>query len=416
MRPLRQFAISLFVCAVFSPEARADWPNFRGPDHNGISAETGIKTQWTQAPAPSWEFKIGPGFSSMAAIGDRIYTCGTVKDRQVLYCLNADTGEVIWENAFEEQFKNEFGDGARSTPTVDGDRVYILGANGTMLCVKADTGEEVWKKEFHTPPTWAYSGSVLIEGRLAIASAGAKEGSLVAFDKMTGKREWKCGKDPVGYATPYPFTFEGERYIAGFTGTSLIIADAKTGKQVYRKEWKTSYNINAAAPIYHDGHLWIGSAYRQGCSLLKLSKKGKKGDKLDAETVWESKDIQAKFQSPILHKGHLYLSDEKSLMCVDFMTGEERWRKHRIKDGTIVLADGHIYVLGDDGTLQVADAKTDAFEPTASAEILSGKCWTVPVLHRGRLFARNLDRLVCVDLRENAGADGRGSKGGTEGR
>ena len=183
-----------------------------------------------------WDREVGSAFSSFACVGDRVYTCGTKVGEQVLYCLNAATGKVIWESPIEAQYpERQGGDGTRATPTVNDGRVYILGASGTLLCVHADTGDTVWTKKFAKPPQWGYSGSILIEGSLAIASAGEAQGALVAFDKATGREVWKCGGDPVGYATPYPFTFEGRRYVVGFTGTSVIIADVETGRLVWRQ-------------------------------------------------------------------------------------------------------------------------------------------------------------------------------------
>ena len=376
--------------------AGADWPNFRGPGHDGISSEKGITTTWTDSLPLVWSAEIGSSFSSFAAVGDRIYTCGTEDQKQTLFCLNAQTGKIIWRNRFESAFNNSYGDGARATPTVNDGRVYIQGAHGRLLCVDAATGKDVWDKTFKHEPRWGYSGSVLIEGDLAIASGGKGEGALVAFDKKTGKQIWTCGDDPSGYATPYPFDFAGKRYIVGFTGNSVIIAEAKTGKLALRKAWATSYDVNAAAPIFHDGHLFITSGYKTGCALLKLSASG---DGLAAQEVWRSKVFMNKFQSCILHDGYLYSSDQKALVCAAFLTGEEKWRINRSKHGTLVLAEGNLLLLTQEGQLQIAPASPEGFSPTTRADILSGRCWTVPVLHQGRLYARNLKRVVCFNLK-----------------
>jgi outer membrane protein assembly factor BamB len=245
-------------------------------------------------------------------------------------------------------------------------------------------------------PQWGFAGSVLIEDDLAIATGGGSEGSLVAFDKKTGKVMWRCGDDIAGYATPYPFTFEGTRYIVGFTGVSAIIAEAKTGRLVWRTAWKTDWNVNASSPIFHKGHLFLSSGYKTGSALFKLHKKG---DKLVTDEAWKGQVLMNKFQSCILHEGRLYASDQSSLVCADFLTGSELWRKPRIKHGTLVLADGHLILLTEGGKLQIAEVSPAGFEPLVTADILSGRCWTVPVLHRGRLYARDLNHLVCLDLR-----------------
>lgn len=388
--------LALVVVAVGSSAVRADWPNFFGPKLDGKSDETGFKKELKAAPKPVWERTVGSAFSSFAAVGNRIYTCGESEKQQTLYCLNADNGEIVWQKPFEKRFKNEHGDGTRATPTVDGDRVYVLGAYGKLICVDAATGKDIWENQFKNVPTWAYSGSVLIEGDLAIVSAGKGHGSLVAYEKKTGKEVWKCGDDQVGYATPYPFTFNNHRYVVGFMGNAAIIAEMKTGREVWRQPWKTSWDVNAAMPIFQDGHLFITSGYETGAGLFKLSADG---DKLGATQVWKSDVLLTKFQSCILHNGKLYASDQNALKCVDFMTGKEIWSVPRIKNGTMLLADGHFILLTEQGQLQIADASAAQFNPITKIDILDGRCWSLPVLHQGRLYARNLERIVCIDLR-----------------
>ncbi len=383
------------VVGVGFDQVRADWPNFRGPRHDGISAEKGLKTDWTGPIPLKWDREIGSAFSSFACVGDKVYSCGTHQKQQVLSCLNADTGAVVWQTAIEEEYRDSNGHGARATPTVDGGQVYILGAHGRLLCVNADTGKEVWSTTFHHKPKWGYSGSVLIEGDMAVASAGGADGALVAFNKKTGEKIWSSGEDQAGYATPYPFTFNDRRYIVGFMADAAIIVHAGTGKLAWRMPWKTSWNVNAASPIYHDGHLFLTSGYSTGCALLKLKQEG---EKLATEEVWKSKILLNKFQSCILHDGKLYSSDQKAFKCVDFLTGSELWRIDRIKHGTIVLAEGFVYLLTEDGELQIGKVSPTGFAASSKVNILSGLCWTVPVLHRGSLYVRNLERIVCFDL------------------
>ena len=380
-----------------TPSAAADWPNFRGPNHDGISTETGLTTTWDTPIPLVWERTVGSAFSSFACVDGRVYTCGTQDKQQVLFCLSADTGAVIWQKPFEKRYRDpQGGDGTRATPTVDGDRVYIMGGHGKLVAFNAASGAELWSQQFNEKPHWGYSGSVLIEGNLAVVTGDATAGALVAFDKITGKRIWTSGSDVAGYTTPYPFTFQGKRYIAGFMGRSAVIADAATGRQVWTMPWKTSYDVNCAAPIFHDGHLFFSSGYKHGAILLRLRVDG---DKLAGETVWESKVLRNKFQSCILYQDHLYTSDEKSLKCVNFRTGVLAWEVPRLKHGTVIIADGSLLVLSQGGELQIAPASPTGFVPTTQASILNGRCWTVSALYQGRLYARNLDRLVCFDLK-----------------
>ncbi len=373
-----------------------DWPNFLGPEHNATSRETGFIRKSNEPLKLTWERPIGSAFSSFAIVGNRLYTCGQEDKQQNLLCLNADTGEVIWKKPFEKEFRNEHGDGTRATPTISEGRVYILGARGKLLCADAGSGETVWEKQFGNMPTWAYSGSVLIEGNLAIVSAGKGDGALVAFDRLSGSEVWKTGDDPVGYATPYPFSFNGQRYVVGFTGSAAMIVEAKTGREVWRESWETDWQVNAAAPIFHDGHLFVASGYRTGAGVFKLAADG---DRLSGTEIWRSDVLLNKFQSAILHDGHLYASDQSALKCVEFMTGKEKWKKPRTANGTLLLADGQLLLLTEKGQLQIAPASPEGFSPTLTAEILSGRCWSMPVLLNGRLYARNLERVVCFDMR-----------------
>ena len=375
----------------------ADWPNWRGPNYDGISSETRLKTKWDATPTIVWEREIGPAFSGVTCMGDKIYTCGTQDGQQVLFCLKADNGGVVWKQAYEEKYNDrQGGDGTRGTPTINAGRVYVQGGHGRLLCCDAETGKILWDRKFGSQPQWGYSGSVLIEGDLAITIGGEEDGPLVALDKKTGKTVWQCGSAPIGYSTPLPFTFEGKRYIAGFLGGSILLIDAKSGAELWNMPWETSWNVNAATPIYHDGHLFLSSGYKHGSILLKLSNSG---GKLTASKVWEEKTVRAKFQTPVLYEGHLYTSDEVGLKCVDFATGKEQWNHDGIKFGTVVIAEGNLFVLTEKGKLLIGKASPSGFEPMTDVRVSEGRCWTVPTLYQGRLYVRNLEKIVCYQLR-----------------
>lgn len=395
---LRQACVPLATLIIIATPAFAadDWPNWRGPNHDGISRETGLKTQWTTPLKLVWERPLGAAFSSFACVDDKVYTCGTADGQQVLYCLNADTGDVVWQHPFEKAYRERLGgDGSRATPSVSDGRVYIFGALGGLVCVDANDGREIWSKQYGKVPQWGYSGSVLIEGDLAIVSPGASHGGLVALDKKTGKQVWKSGSDIAGYATPYPFTFNDKRYIVGFMGKSAMIAEAESGKLVWRLPWKTDWNVNASSPIFHDGYLFLSSGYKHGCILLRLTADG---EKLSAKKIWGDRTFRQKFQSCVLYEGHLYSSDERSLKCVDFETGDLKWEVPKLKHGTVLIADGHLFVLTEKGKLLIGSATPRSFEPLTEAGILGGRCWTIPVLYKGRIYARNLGRVVCFSL------------------
>lgn len=410
---------SVFVQAVVFTlvvSARADdWPNFRGPKHDGISTDRGFLTQWPESgPKKLWSREVGAAFSSFAIVGDRLFTCGTEDKQQVLLCLDAATGRVIWKKPLEPEITDPDPHlhGTRATPTVNAGRVYMMASHANVFCFDAATGREIWKRTFGNKPGWGYAGSVLIEGDLAIVQAGGADGSLCAMNKRSGEVVWKCGDDPAAYATPYPFTLAGKRYVCGFMGHSVIVAEVATGRRVLRFDWPSHSGVNACAPIFHDGHLFISTGYGYGAGLFKLEPDG---DRLRATEVWRNRKIRNKFQSPVLLDGKLYTSDENGLKCIDFLTGGRHWRRGGVRHGTILAADGHLILLTETGELQIARASPEGFEPISTSKLYEGttftvlqrvarqrqgaRCWTVPVLVGGRLYVRNHDTVACLDLR-----------------
>ncbi|MFQ5411161.1 MAG: PQQ-binding-like beta-propeller repeat protein [Phycisphaerae bacterium] len=400
MDPNRCWMVLVILSSLFlSTESTiaGDWPNWRGVNHDGISTEADFKKSWNGDLKTLWARRIGAGYSGIICVKGRVYTCGTEDGNQVLVCLSADKGSVLWKQAIEKSYRNNFGDGTRGTPTWNKGRVYIMGALGTVACFKAEDGSKIWSRRYEDVPQWGYSGSVLIQGNLAIVATGGSGGGLRALDKKTGDEIWTCGGDrDSGYSTPCPFELEGTRYICALLGKSVVIAESKTGREAFSMPWKTDWKVNAATPIFHDGHLFISSGYSTGCGLYKLRKKG---NAIEADEVWRSKVLKNKFQTPVIHQGTLYSYDQSAFKCVDWMTGRQRWREHGAH-GSVLLADGHLIALSGEGRLRIARASPSGFEATGEAEILEGRCWTVPTLSEGRLYARNMDRIVCIDFRE----------------
>ncbi len=391
----------LLICV--APLATADdWPCFRGPKYDGISPEKGFRTDWQQLPQRVWQRDIGSGFSAFACVGDKVYTAGTQNKQQVLFCLNADTGDVVWQTPIEKEYPDkQGGDGPRGTPTVNDGRVYIQGGWGRLLCCDATSGKELWSTSFTAKPTWGYAGSVLIDGERALTQAGGKLGGLVAFNKQTGAVIWEAGAGAApGYSTPYPFVFEGQPYIAALLAKKLIIVAPETGKEVFSLPWETDYDVNAAQPLYHDGYLFVSTGYKTGSAVFKLARDGAQ---LKAEPVWgapeRSQVILAKFHSACLWDGKLYVADQRALKCVDFMTGKELWKDRAFKEGSsVLLADGHLLAQSGDGELQIAPLSPEKFAPTAKLELQTGRSWTAPTLYRGKLYVRNLKGAACYNL------------------
>jgi outer membrane protein assembly factor BamB len=384
-----------------------DWPGWRGPEGAGISRETGIREPWPEGGLPVlWRIDVGSGFSSFAAVGARLFTMDQVSDRQRVLCLDAETGRTLWSHDLEEGFGDwQGGDGPRATPAVKGDLVYALGARGTLAALSTLDGRPAWRldvlEKFRAKNIqWGLSGSPVVEGGVLVVPVGAPNAPIVAFDLESGQVAWRSGSDGqgdrAGYSTPYAITHAGSRQILAFLGRSIVSLEPEGGKVLWRYYWRTDWDVNAAAPIYHDGHVFISSGYDRGSALLRVP--AQKGG--IPEKVWESRVLRNKFSSSVLHEGHLYGFDETRLKCVEMKTGEEKWKQSGFGYGSLLLVDGRLVILGDAGDLALARATPTRYVETARmARVIPGRSWTVPVLHRGILYLRNLKQAVALRIR-----------------
>ena len=378
-----------------------DWPRWRGPNLNGISAETGWLTKWPgKGPKQLWKVNVGAGYSSVAVSKGRLYTMGNRKNTDIVWCLDAATGKELWKQSYP--CRNVEHAGPRATPTIDGDVVYTISQRGDVCCFKAASGEKVWSKNLAREikarvPRWGFAGSALVEGKLLIVNIGT---AGAALDKATGKVVWQTGRGASGYATPVAFDMDGRRCMLVFGATALFCVDAKTGKQAWSVPWKTKYDVNAADPIVVGSKIFISSGYSTGCGLLEV-KEGK------AEVLWRNRAMKNQFSTCVLLKGHLYGSDGNveqratTLKCMDFATGKVKWTYPGLRMTSLMAADGKLLVYSEQGALIVADASPVGFKPISRTQALTGRrCWTMPVLAAARIYCRNNIRgdLVCLDV------------------
>jgi outer membrane protein assembly factor BamB len=376
--------------------AAADWPNYRGPDHNGISKETGWTAQWpANGPKPVWKAKVGKGFASLAVASGRVYTTGNADDTDTIFCFDAKTGAEVWKHSYPAPLDAKYYQGGTSaTPTVDGDRVYAFSKRGTAFCLDAAKGTVLWSKDLAGElkaefPAWHFAGSVLIEGDLAlfnIGSAGA------ALDKKTGKVVWSSGTEASGYSTPVPFAAGNERAVMLAIKQDVIAVKVKDGAELWRFPWKTQYDVNAADPILNGNKVFISSGYNRGAGVFDVSEK-------PAKQVWENKSLRTHMSTAVLWKDHLYGIDENQLRCVVFETGEVKWTDKASGKGALMMADGKLIVLSEAGELIVAEASPAGFKPLSRAQVLGKTCWAAPVLANGKIYARNGGGdVACVDV------------------
>ncbi len=372
----------------------ADWPQWRGPLRIGISKETGLLSKWPAGgPKRVWTASVGEGFSSVAVANGRLYTMGNDGSRDTVYCLNAVTGKKIWTHSYP----CESGDhsGPRATPTLYGTLLYTFSREGHAFCLNAATGKPVWAKNLNpivgeSTPEWGFAGSPLVLGSLVLYNAGA---AGIALDRHTGVVKWRSGNGPAGYSSPLWFKIGTQRGVALFSGKGLVAVDPANGRVLWRCPWDTSYDVNAADPVFLGNTVFISSNYGRGGARFAVS--GSRTTKL-----WENRNMRNHFSTGVLVGGYLYGNDENTLKCLDLQTGAERWRLRGIGKGGLIAADGKLIVLTERGELIFARAAPDRYTEIARASVLDGTCWTAPALANGLLYLRNHEgTLVCLNVR-----------------
>ena len=386
---------SLTVILVLSAAFATDWPGWRGLDHNGISRETGWFDAWQKSkPGILWKQSIGTGFASMAVAGPRVYATGFARNRDTLYCFDAVRGTEIWKYSYAAAKGAKYYEGGtHGTPTVDNGRVYTVSKWGLVFCLDAAKGNVIWQKDIAgaigaKTPTWAFATSPLVRGDtiyLNIGTAG------VALKKADGAIRWKSGSVHAGYATPVPYQdASGRLCLAIFGKDKLYGVDAAKGQRLWSFDWQTKYDANVADPIVTGQTLFISSGYNKGCALVNIA-----GGRPKA--VWRNTKMRNHFNSCVLVNEHLYGFDEKTFACLRLKDGSAAWTQRGLGTGSLMAAGDKLIILSERGELVIAQADPAGFKPLMRMRILSGKCWTVPVLANRRIYARNAaGDLVCV--------------------
>ena len=401
------YVLPVFLIATASPVRADDWPHWRGPSFNGVSTETGWTTVWPQeGPRQLWKAGVGIGFSSMAVSNGRVYTIGNTNNQDTVFCFDAEKGSVLWKHSYPCGLRPQYNEGGPgSTPTVDGDRVFTLSKEGHLFCFEAGSGKVVWQRDVVpedgvTMPRWGFAGSPLVQGDRLLLNVGT---AGMAVRQDTGAVIWLSGKAAAGYATPVPVKIDGREAFLVFGAKALFCVAVRGGQELWRYPWTTKWDMNIADPIVRGDHVFI-STFDQGGAVLKFDARG-------AAEVWHNQNLANHFNSCVLVEGFLFGVHGNTdrppgeFRCVDFATGELKWRHPDSGFGSVLVADGKLIVLSDKGELMVAPPAPGVFKPMARAQVLGGKCWTTPVLANGRLYCRNVQGvLVALDVRASAGS------------
>ncbi len=414
----------------------ADWAQWRGPDRTGLSQETGLAKQWPEkGPEVVWKVDhIGLGYASLAVRGDRIFTQGNIDGQGYVLCLSAKDGSVIWKThppTETEEYKHGKGDGARGSPTLDGDLLFTIGGGGDLTCLNVNTGSVVWSKHLTkdfggSRPGWGFSESPLVDGDKLIVTPGGSDGCVVALDKRNGNLIWRSkeAQDKAHYCSAIAIESHGVRQILQFTGGSgkkgggrrnntekaepvadenaipprVISLDAETGHLLWSYEKAANDTANVATPIFQGDKVFSSSAYGVGGGLVKLAKNNAG---FTAEEVFFDKKMANHHGGIVLVDGYLYGFGSGGLICMNFETGEIAWQDRSVSKGSIVYADGLLYCYGEKNEMALVEANSKEYVEKGRFEVPAGEqpTWAHPVVANGRLYLRDMQHLTCYDVK-----------------
>lgn len=423
----------LAALAIGTPRVLSlDWPQWQGPDRNAVSKESNLLKEWPKdGPPLAWKTSsLEKGMGGIAVSKGRIYTSGDDNDAAAwLLALNESDGKSLWKLQIGpggnpgNMFKPS---GPRATPTVDGDRIYILSQRGDLVCASTD-GKVVWRANYLKDfggimPVWGFGESPLVDGDKLICTPGAEDATLIALDKNSGKLLWKCavpegptgdrgflGKSGAAYASPIAVDFEGVRQYVQLTATTLVGIAATDGKLLWRYDRASNtHRINCSTPFFHDGMIFASSAYDAGGGLVKLSRTPTGGT--SAEEIWFSKKMQNHHGGTILVDGCLYGANGGNggghLVCMDFTSGKVLWDGRDLPGqptpkGSLTFADNRLYFRTEKGTIVLIEPSPKGYLERGRFEQpdrTRDQAWTHPVIANGHLYIRDQGSLYCYNI------------------
>jgi outer membrane protein assembly factor BamB len=400
--------VALLAFFAFQVAAQStDWPQWRGPNRDGISKETGLLKSWpANGPAMLWKAKgAGNGYSSFAIANGKLYTMGLRGDREFIVAFDVATGKELWATQHGGAYRNDRGDGPRGTPTVDGDRLYALGGNGDLSCLDARTGKVFWSKnvlkEFGgSNIRWGISESPLVIGDKVLVNAGGPNASIVALKKSDGSVIWKSQSDEAGYSSAIPLNVNGSTQVVFFTGARALGLDLKDGKLLWDYARPSNDVANVATPIARANRIFISSDYGTGGGVVEIKADNK------AQEIYFTKDMRNHHSSSVLVGDYLYGFSSAILTAMKFDTGEIAWRDRSVGKGSLVYADGRLYCFSENGVVGLVEASPAGYKEVGRFRLPQDSLptWTHPVVSGGRLFLRDQDTIYAFDVKDKSGS------------
>ena len=396
----------------------ADFPQWRGPERNGHSPETGLLQEWPEGgPKLLWQVNhLGGGYSTPSVADDRIFLISNEGSEESVIALSTKDGSRVWSTSLGKVGRPDQQPsypGARSTPTVDGDRLFALGSDGDLVCLETRTGREVWRKHLVNDfggesGTWAYAESPLVDGDKLICTPGGTESTLVALDKRTGELIWTCAVpdgSAAGYSSVVLAELDGVKQYVQFLTSGLMGVDAATGKLLWRFE-KTGNNSPAVilTPLVSEGMVFSG-AFRATAALVEPVRNEDGG--FTVREIYSANKLPYGQGGVVKVGDYFYGNGNQSTLCVEFKTGEIQWEERALGPGSWLVADGRLYVHADSGEMGLIEPTPEGyrekgrFTPPGLPERVNQmeKAWAYPVIAGGRLYIRDKNKIWCYDIK-----------------
>lgn len=435
----RSTALPLIVmmCLAGSAAKSDDWPQFLGLHRNGVSAETGLISEWpASGPKIAWRTSLGVSMSGVAVANDSAYTMFQDDSDQYVVCLNATDGKEHWRTPVAPMYENGMGNGPRATPTVVDGKVFAFTGEGILVALKADDGKLLWSVDVPKllsgkPNEYGVSCSPLVTKDHVIVHSGTKTAAVAAFGIADGKLAWKAGRGNAGYSSPVMMKLGGKDQIVSLTAAGAIGLEPASGTELWSFPFPTEYDCNTASPLYLDGeHVLISASYLFSMSLCSLFmyldgehvlisagenhgsviikvKPDPQGGK--AESVWSTlgKDSQlrAEWQTPVIHDGYLYGLDNSgsagpitNLVCIRLEDHKTMWQKNRFGKSNLILADGKLFLTTMAGEVVIVEASPKEFHELGRATVME-TTRQAPAIANGHLLVRDDKEVVCIDVR-----------------
>lgn len=392
----------LFTFGLYAQDI-AQW---RGPNRDGIYNEPELLKVWPESgPRLLWHFEgLGQGHSSAAVFDDKVYTSGITEGIGYLFCFDM-TGKQRWKIPYGEEWTESW-PGVRSTPMVSDGKVYLLSGYGKLVCRRADNGDLVWTvdvlKDYQGPNIkWGVTENLLVDGNKLFCTVGGPENNVIALDRNTGKLIWTSkGKgEASAYCSPIIISLAGRKVLITQTASSILGIDAGTGTLLWSRDQPNKWSVHANTPVFREGYLYCQSGYGQGGVMLKLSDDGSA-----VQEIWRATAMDSRMGGFVVLNGKIFGSDDsgKAWYCIDWKTGTTMFSEKITGRGSIISADGMLYLYSENGEVVLAQPEANSFKKVSAFKVPYGddQHWAHLVIVKGKLFVRHGTSLMVYDIKK----------------